>query len=288
MHIVVALAAIGTMAASGLTATGASLANLSRCADATFIAATGSGQTFQGTGNLSVSPQLLNAETAFVGRLRKPVQVEVLDYPALPVGVLFANVGKNPVADVVNVLKDNIPTYLDGKSQGVSALWSEFETTRELCPDESIVLAGYSQGAMVVHQFLEELNATRDSASKAAVRGVILLADPDRVKHSGIVDFGDAPFSGYGVCDLLSRAVSCTAPDSLTDIPVRFQSVTIGVCAYEDPVCDTSDVVPDWVFNTAAGRRELVTRVKQIHGSYATSNGPRLAGARVAQLVLAR
>jgi len=289
VHAVVASVAIGVMLASGLTATGASLSALSNCSDVTFIAAIGSGEKYYGPTDITdASAELANVYRAFVARLgtRRSYQPLVIDYPALPVGVLFA--GSNFAAKVINILTTNIPTYLNGKNDGVRALWSAFETTRASCPNERIVLAGYSQGAMVVHQFLEELNATRDSASKAAVRGVILLADPDRVKHSSIVDFGNAPFSGYGACDVVSHFVSCTAPDPLTDIPGRFQSVTIGVCTYEDPVCDTSDFIPDWLFNTSAGRKQLVARVERIHSSYSYTIEPRLAGQRIAQLVLAR
>ena len=290
VHLAVGFIAIAATVLSGVTATGASLARLSTCNDATFIAIAGSGQYYKSDTDLSISPQLQTAHQSFVARLagRRSLALKVLDYPAPSVDVLFANVNLNRPLSLPGTIQKNVSTYLAGKDTGVAQLWATYTQVRASCPSERIVLAGYSQGAMVVHQFLEELNATTDTAGKAAVRGVILLADPDRVHHSLIVDFGDAPFSSYGVCDLVSKAVSCTSPDRLTDIPGRFDSVTIGVCFSDDPVCDTSDVVREFIFNTNTGRRALISLVQRVHASYAYRSQTSLAAARIAQLVAAR
>jgi hypothetical protein len=50
-------------------------------------------------------------------------------------------------------------------SAGEALAKSTVHLTRTLCPSEHIVLAGYSQGAMVMHRVLDDLIAEGDPAT---------------------------------------------------------------------------------------------------------------------------
>ena len=54
------------------------------------------------------------------------------------------------------------------------------------CPDTTLVVSGYSQGAQVVHNALEIL--TRDEAATNFISSVVTFGDPD---HK--LPFGDVP-----------------------------------------------------------------------------------------------
>jgi hypothetical protein len=285
--------AAGTNSASKIVSRSVSLPALSTtCTDAVFIAASGSGEHYTSDTDLSISPELRREYNATMSRLagRKTVRVQVLNYPALPVDVLTANLSTgSPRSKLHQLLGTNLPTYLGGKDQGVAALWGAVTSARFSCPNQKIVLTGYSQGAMVVHEFLDQLAGTTDTATKSAIRGVVLLADPERVRHSQVLDFGDAAWSAYGICDYAAvfRSTSCTAPYPLTDVPAVFRSVATSVCSADDIVCDTSELIHDFAVNTPRGWQSAATLGTLVHTTYQYSSRTTLAGYRMANLLLA-
>ena len=264
------------------------------CQDAAFIAAIGSGQHYKSDTDLSISPQLLSVYNAMMSRLagRKSVLVRVLDYPALSVDVLRRNLNTGNLSTRWHQFFGvNLPTYLAGKDKGVAALWGAVTQVRFSCPNQKIVLAGYSQGAMVVHEFLEELATGNDTATKSAIRGVVLVADPERVRHSHVLEFGSAAWNEYGICNFpgLSRFTSCSGPLQLTDVPAKFLPVATDVCFQYDIVCDTGELLHDFNVNTLKGYREAINLGIFIHtGLYQGSPKTKTAGYRAANLLLAR
>lgn len=268
-----------------------------QCGNAVFIAATGSGQHYASPTDLSVSPQLVAFYTSMVQTAAsKDIGVRVLDYPATSVDALFAGLNQitarnrlDYLAKLRAKLPDNIRAYLAGEKQGVAALWGQYTSVRVGCPaNTKIVLGGYSQGAMVVHEFLNELAATNDTAGKKAIIGSVLLADPERVKHSGVLELSDAAYSSYGVCDLLSLAVKCAAPDPLSDLKPPFLGTTVSVCSNDDPICDTSELIPQFerVWFDASARSSLVNLAKTVHDSYRYIPETRTAGKLIGRRVL--
>jgi hypothetical protein len=283
----------------GTTVTGGS-GGPSACGNTVVIAAIGSGQVWKSDNQLTgVSPQL---DYLYQNILKtagsKTVGLRVLNYPADSVNVLFAGLGDvtgrnaaDYAENVIQKLKSNAATYLAGEKQGLAQMWGQFTSVRVGCPaGTKIILAGYSQGSMVVHEFLNGLAATNDAAGKRAIIGSALLADPERVPKSTVLELSDAPFNSYGICDLrLTKLVtSCTEPDPLTDIQPPFNSGAISVCSWDDPVCDTSDLVhqlPNW-WNSGA-RNSAINLAMVTHDSYryspATKNAGLLLGHRVAR-----
>ena len=173
------------------------------CKDALFIAATGSGEHYDGDANLTVSPTLRKVYNGFsaVYPTDKSLGIKVLDYPALPVDTLVQQVDGINWNSAKRILGYNLPTYLGGKNAGVTALYNTMVAARAACPNQALVLTGYSQGAMVVHQLLQGLAQTSDPV-QSAIKAVVLIADPMRTPNSEVIDFGDAPWDSKGVCKL--------------------------------------------------------------------------------------
>jgi streptogramin lyase len=263
------------------------------CQDAAFIAVSGSGQHYTSDTELSISPQLKRVYNAMMSRLagHKSVLVHVLNYPALSVNVLKTNLNTGSLSTRWHQFFGvNLPMYLAGKDKGVAALWGAVTQVRFSCPNQKIVLAGYSQGAMVVHEFLEELTTGNDTATKSAIRGVVLIADPERVKHSQVLEFGTAAWNEYGICNIpgLSRFTSCTGPLQLTDVPAAFLPVATDVCFQYDIACDIGELFHDFNVNTRSGYVEAINLGTFIHtGLYQGSPKTTTAGYRVANLLLA-
>ncbi len=75
--------------------------------------------------------------------------------------------------------------YLWGLDDGIKAAVKAVKDRLSTCPgsDQNLVLAGYSQGAMVMHQAELDL-ASSDPGALSHIVGTILLADGDRVANS--------------------------------------------------------------------------------------------------------
>jgi alpha-tubulin suppressor-like RCC1 family protein/endonuclease/exonuclease/phosphatase family metal-dependent hydrolase len=112
-----------------------------------------------------------------------------------------------------------------GQSRAAAAL----SAAAAACPEQQIVLAGYSQGATALHRSLGSFESTYG----ARLMGAILIGDGDRVRrtNAGIVGAPAAPARGRGIgTKLLGNNVD--APASPTGTPV------ISVCSKGDVVCD--------------------------------------------------
>ena len=170
------------------------------CTSYIFVGARGSGEVFSaGTaegemgaplGNLF---RMLSMSSRFKGNI---TYTGIANYAAVPLAF------------------DN--SYLQSMLEGIVPLSSKVASIHTMCPKSKIILAGYSQGAFIVHQFLAVENANNRSVSYIA--GVVLLADPAK-PGTGMVSFGNSFGTGteYGVAlletaDITLNKVSCFKP----------------------------------------------------------------------------
>lgn len=254
------------------------------CRDAVFIAVPGSGEHYDGAGNLSVSPTLKKVYSGFTSvfdEKGKTYKKQVLDYPALSVDTLF-NVSGSIPDKARQLFEQNLPTYMAGKDAGVTALYSAVANSRAKCPNQAIVLAGYSQGAMVVHQFLQEYAQT-SGPDKRAIKAVVLIADPMRVANSEVLDFGDAPSDSRGICKYMSALVTCNAGAEIRDVPQLYRADTTSVCSMYDIVCDTPTAVSTF---WSLGFEQIKQTGTMVHGGYSADPVTKTAGKRAARRVL--
>lgn len=286
------------------------------CKPVLFAAATGSAEYPHSDQDLGASPELnvgvyrhmvdLLAAQWGADQVGVMLDVRVLTYAPNSLDVLTSGLGAlkfdphlaviSPGYDAVlavearNALKYSIPTYLDSEHEGVSELTALFNTTRQSCPTTKFVLAGYSQGAMVVHDFLNHLAATRDRTGQQSIIGAVLLGDPDRVRYSGVTEFGTAISASYGACYLPQVVGIARCATSPQDVAPMFQARTVSVCMHDDPVCDSSDFVPDLAHNfivTLGSPGSFINLCKAIHGSYSYVQPATLAGQLVGRWVAA-
>ena len=230
------------MAVAGLTTGTASAAPV--CGDYHLIGAAGSGQrdganlTANGGmgGAVYQSYLQLQADLAASGRT---ITAEAVQYPAAPV----------PLEGGLGGWVD----FMDSVKEGTEAAGKQFTAFTEQCPDTMVVLAGYSQGAMVIHRNLEDL------ADDPHVAAALLIADGDRLPADTTINMGSTaivPNVGKGVAQ--EHSFLASAPTS--KLPPVLGARTVSVCDVGDPVCD---------YDADADTDELSPAALAIHTSYA-------------------
>ena len=236
-------AAVAGAAVVGLTA-GAAHADPG-CPDVHWIGAAGSGERVDPTadgGMGRVVYQSLRDLAQPLQRDGRTITAEAVDYPAVAVpadGDLLGWAG-----------------FMNSVDAGTAALGAQYASFAQRCPATKVVLAGYSQGAMVVHRNLQAL------ADNPNVAAALLIADGDRLPGDNVFSMGSvtaAPDKGKGVAQ--DWPILAHAPAKL---PLAIGSRTISVCDLGDAVCD---------YDSNAG--QVTPAAVAIHTSYGlnTSGG---------------
>jgi hypothetical protein len=225
LAILTSAAAIAGAASIGLLAATASADP--GCPDVHWIGAAGSGERgAEATSNGGMGRvvfQSFNAMKELVERDGRTITAEAVEYPATPVP---ADGGLLDWAD-----------FMGSVDAGAAALGGQYASFAARCPSTKVVLAGYSQGAMVVHRNLHALAASPNLAAS------LLIADGDRLPVDSTINIGSAasvPGAGKGVAQ--DWPILAHAPAAL---PVALGSKTISVCDRGDAVCDYDEESED-------------------------------------------
>jgi hypothetical protein len=261
-------------ASAGTAGTAApTAARAASCAQVLFFGARGSGEPGPGTPGTKWTPtksdpygigaRVGSAQARFAKDVApyRSIQVQSLDYPAYSTNYL-------------EHVPSGIAKYLAGLAAGVRAALADLTKDAVKCPDQEIVLAGYSQGAMAMHRVLNFLYATKalskqSRAILSRIAAADLIADGDQVRHDRITRYGTAPLSAEGVgvafADISGSGTGTF--NSKLGVPV------LSVCDNHDPVCawGGSDIK---CLLSATCRKALFA----IHGGY-TGTKPVLAAA---------
>jgi hypothetical protein len=204
------------------------------CADVLFLAARGSGESVPGgvrndpdDADDGVGGPVYTAYTEFKQELtdgRTITPVISVAYPADNVTVILRHAVSN--------------AYIRDLDAGVAEARQALAARATQCPNERIVLAGYSQGAMIMHRILENATVPGAGSLAASVRdridAVILIGDGDRVADDTINDYGTAKPSAQGI-GTQSSDVSGTVTSKL---PPALGAKAFSVCDAGDVVCD--------------------------------------------------
>ena len=217
-------------ALSALAGTSAGVASAApvapECGDVHFIGAAGSGQrdganlTANGGMGGVVYQTYLQLRTNLMAT-GHTVTAEAVAYPAAPVP-LEGGVG-------------GWMGFMDSVKAGTTATETQYEAFTKQCPDTMVVLAGYSQGAMIVHRNLEDL------ADDPHLAAALLVADGDRLPGDTTIDMGStaallSPETKVGKGVAQEHSFLASAPTS--KLPAALGARTISVCDVGDPVCD--------------------------------------------------
>jgi hypothetical protein len=170
-----ALAVLLAMTASLMLPAGAQAA-APKCGDVLFVGAAGSGESGMGAEVTAVHRALKAKATG------RTVTSYALPYRAADVKVL----GRPG---------NGIAKYMESLIGGEALLNTFlFDRVRQ-CPGERLVLAGYSQGAMVIHRSLQILGA----AVTDRVDAVVLVGDGDRLPNDDAQSSGSAGAKAKGI-----------------------------------------------------------------------------------------
>jgi hypothetical protein len=147
--------------------------------------------------------------------------------------------GRTITAEAVNYPAKDVPAdagvgdwldYMGSVDAGTAALGGQYAEFTARCPESKVVLAGYSQGAMVVHRNLLAIGANPNMAA------ALLIADGDRHPDDTTVNIGTAstnPEKTGGAAQ--DWPILAHAPAIL---PANIGVRTISVCDAGDAVCD--------------------------------------------------
>jgi hypothetical protein len=211
------------------------------CPDVHWIGAAGSGER---TGDVAADAGMgrvvhksFSDFADMVQQDGRTITAEAVEYPATPVpedGGLLDWLG-----------------FMGSVDTGTEALAAQYTAFVEQCPATEVVLAGYSQGAMVVHRNLHTLDADPQLAA------ALLIADGDRLPQDPTINLGSVtsvPGAGKGVAQDWPILAHAPAP-----LPVSMGARTISVCDLGDAVCDYDPDAED----------EMAPASVAVHTSYA-------------------
>ena len=139
---------------------------------------------------------------------------------------LFAS---NPVAGALYYYQHNVEKYLGSISGGIADTVSEAKYVHAQCPHALLILAGYSQGAMVMHQAELQLAAAHNTGVLGQIAGTLLLGDGDRVSGTAARLFGTSVARSQGVRTYVGQ-------NNGKDVPAP--ATTANICNAGDIVCD--------------------------------------------------
>jgi hypothetical protein len=219
------------------------------CPDVHWIGAAGSGErvgtdltAYSGMGR--VMYQSLTELSAELQKDGRTLTAEAVDYPAVEAPGEDGGIGQ-------------WLGFMGSVDTGAAALGKQYEAFVQQCPISKVVLAGYSQGAMVIHRNLASLEASPN------LTAVLLVADGDRRPEDPAFNLGTAsgiPERGKGVAQdwpILAHAPAALSP--------ALGAKTISVCNLNDAVCDYDEDADD---SKAAYARRV-----SVHTSYARTPG---------------
>jgi hypothetical protein len=240
------------------------VASRPKCEKVLFIGARGSGQKAgSADGRTNMGAQVYHVWRQVrrsLGSRATYLAVPKPPYSARAVGVIYTN----PYA------------YFTGMEVGVDWVLSELRARQKPCPSERIILSGYSQGAMVMHRVLEELDNpwiidTQDRSILRRIDGAVLIADGDRIPGEQTTNYGSAG-RGTGI-GYNMRAVSGTRAAPLSE---GLLSRVHSICNKNDVVCDHR---PAWHTSALTIGAGVLTHTD----AYVDSADVRLAASRVAR-----
>ncbi len=262
-------AVITSAARSGSAARPLAVPAASGCADVLFVGARGSGEKGPGAPRWKPSASDRHGLGATVNAAYRRVSADLAHRTVQVASVRYA-------ANSVVRMFDDPHDYFANLSKGVSWTENYLSQRARACPHQQLVLAGFSQGAMVMHRVLHYLEHARGGATiLARLSAAVLTGDGDQVPHdTGVVRFGTASKGARGV-GLALRTFSHSSTTKFT------RSVGDRVLS----VCDKHDIVCDWTdtnLRTCKLHPTCWKRLVKIHEGYPGTSALRDAADRAA------
>lgn len=163
-------------------------------------------------------------------------------------------------------------SYDDSRNEGMARLNGEMRFISETCPSTEFILAGFSQGAVIVGDIASDIGNHRGVVTPEKVRGAIMIADGRRENGVGINP--GVPLGGIGAeiaLQPLNRLIQAVVPGATMRGPRdggfgALSDRAIEICAPNDSICDA----PQDVGNALGRARDLV-EANGVHAMYASN-----------------
>jgi hypothetical protein len=199
------------------------------CAHVLMVGARGSGEAGPGTPGWTSTP----GDPHGLGRVMVSLEHRLLNdlhgYPKMQVVSV-----RYPALAVPSSPRDDWGPYFRGLAEGVSWTTNYLNQQEATCPSQEIVLAGYSQGAMVMHRVLIGLENGGNQTVLGQVSAVVLVGDGDQVPNDLVTPEGTAGPGAEGIGFRFPKKSGATTTMFDDSTPVW------EVCNEGDPVCDFS------------------------------------------------
>lgn len=163
-------------------------------------------------------------------------------------------------------------TYDDSRAEGTAKLSGELRFVAETCPSTKFVIAGFSQGAVIVGDVASQIGNNAGPIDPERLLGAVMIADGRRENGVGVNPGANVTGVGAEIAmQPLQRVVSAATPGAtmIGPRPGGFGVVedrAIEICAPDDAVCDA----PQGVGNAIGRARDLVA-ANGNHAMYATN-----------------
>jgi Cutinase len=265
--VAICLLAAFTVSALAFSAAASPKTASAACADVVYVGAAGSGELNDAAAGdyRRMGPEVYRMasvlESALAAKQLTMSRMPV-GYPADSVGDLLPSPGEiaglrlgpgGIALSLAHYKHFHFDKYIASIDAGIAATVRIAKDLATNCPTSAIVLAGYSQGAMVVHQAELRLAAGGRTDVLGHIAGTLLLGDGDRAAGTKAKLFGTSSAGAEGVRTYLHG-------NDRKD--VVFPGRTASICNSHDIVCD---------FNLRTLRHPL--RAKDVHTTYAKKDG---------------
>lgn len=223
----------------GLGASTATAAAPSGCADVWYIGARGSGEPAKGFDGMGPAVDhmfsVISADLASKGLRVSPLAD---GYSAdsvtelLPDAQVLRDIrAGNLVGAATAYIHSSVDPYLASIRQGIADAEKAVHTVLTECPRARIIMAGYSQGAIAVHD-AEVYLAANQRNEFSHIAGTLLLGDPDRVPHTQAKMFGSSSAGAQGLRVRLGLVSPHDVPDPATTANIANADDIVGDFAF--------------------------------------------------------
>lgn len=171
-----------------------------------------------------------------------------------------------------SVNSPNEITYDESRQEGLATLETELVTMHDQCPYTDFILAGFSQGAVIIGDAVNRIGHDNGAVPADRIRGVALVADGRR--EPGVGQVPGNPVAGVGAevsLEALNLLVQPIVPGATMRGPRdggfgSLQDRTFDICAPDDSICDA----PLGVGN-ALERAQQLAAANGVHAQYASN-----------------
>ena len=175
-------------------------------------------------------------------------------------------------AEFKNIQSMGEKSYDASREEGTAPLRKEMEKTHSECPQTPFILAGFSQGAVIMGDVASEIGNGRASIPAESIAGVTLIADGRRESAYGQV-VGN-PVAGVGA-EVALHPVNALIQPIVPQATMRgtraggfgeLDGRVNEICAPDDSICDAPIDVEN-----ALGRAQALIDANGVHAMYATN-----------------